>query len=831
MPPTSEFVQPALTIALVLAVVLVAPFLAERARLPGFVGIAAAGLVLGPHALALIPQDMTISFLGRLGLLYVFFAAGAEMDFDRIVREPRSATASSSLAFFLPFLAALGLGLGVLELGLLPSLLLGCVFAASPLACDPIAQRLGLSRQRAVVASVASSAIANSLALAVLAVLARATRGLEGPAAAFRLAILVALWAAASVLVIPWIATRFFKKVKSDGSIEFAFVLATGFACAFAAEAAGLEPLIGAFLGGLLLNRFIPESSALMKRLAFVGDTLFVPFFLIYVGGLCDPAALYGSLGGLAQALLIIAASVAAKWLASALARLFLGYTPHESGMLFGLSMNHAAFTLAIAFVGWDLGLFNAATLDSVLLLVAASCFMARKLGRRAAKQLAAVKGEAETARLRPPTRVLIALSNPSSIRSLVDLSILLRERGSEAPLFPVAIVAQAESSHEELVGAENLLAQAVVEGVAAAVPVFPSTRVSMNAADGLLQAAADNRAGVIVMGWNRAPRLSHSLYGSTIEQVILGSEALVIVARMVAALGAIDRSILVLPPLTERHPGFQRSIAILATFLRNTGSRLRVLTTRPNGPAARAALGDLRAHGQVKFAELESWKELGAAVRDQGHGRIALFLFCVRPGEPAWHPALEKLPQRLAEDLAEVPLFLCYLPERPEPAGAGVELVALDPAAATGSGIFERSALAGRVRPALASSAITDAIRELLRPAFEGDRKVLSRLTGLFTDIAQKQPIELKPGIVLLHAHVHEVGEALVFFGARPEGFRILALDRPAKIIVLLCAPAEQGPEEHLRALGEIARLFKDGRVAGLLGIADEDLGTKTPD
>ncbi|HET7838763.1 MAG TPA: hypothetical protein VFL04_03305, partial [Rectinemataceae bacterium] len=253
----------------------------------------------------------------------------------------------------------------------------------------------------------------------------------------------------------------------------------------------------------------------------------------------------------------------------------------------------------------------------------------------------------------------------------------------------------------------------------------------------------------------------------------------------------------------------------------RNTGSRLRVLTPAPNGAAARAALAGLKAHGQVKLAELESWKELPAAVRDQGHGRIALFLLCVRPGEPAWHPGLEKLPQRLAEDFPELPLFLCYLPVSPEAAGVPVDEGAGEKAEA---GLFEEALEAGRVRPALASPAITDAVRELLRAGFGGERSLLSRLTGLFTDIAQRQPIELKPGIVLLHAHVSEASEPLVFFGARPEGFRLLALERPARIIVLLCAPAEQGPEEHLRTLGEIARLFKDGSLAARLGVVDEE-------
>jgi mannitol/fructose-specific phosphotransferase system IIA component (Ntr-type) len=141
-------------------------------------------------------------------------------------------------------------------------------------------------------------------------------------------------------------------------------------------------------------------------------------------------------------------------------------------------------------------------------------------------------------------------------------------------------------------------------------------------------------------------------------------------------------------------------------------------------------------------------------------------------------------------------------------------------PSAPSGGDIFERALAAGRVRPKMEETSINDAIRELLRSHFDADRKALARLSAVFTDIAQKQPIELEPGVLLLHAHVDEAVEPLVFFGARPEGLRLLSLEAPARLVVLLCAPSSQTPEEHLKILGEIARLLKGGRVAERLGL-----------
>ena len=814
---TLPLTDPAGVFSVVLVIILVAPFLAERVRLPGIVGLALAGVLVGPQVLNLIAKDSAVEFLGSIGLMYVFFVAGAEIDIDQLRRERKSSLVFFAFTFGLPFAVGLGTGLSLFGMGILSALLFGCVFSSYTLVPYPIVSRLGITRQRSVVAAVSAVILTDTTTMCILAVVARASHGAADWLGWAKMLGAVLVWALLSALIIPKAAGLFFRKVKPNGTIEFVFVIALVFICAFTSRLAGLEPIIGAFVAGLLLNRFIPESGVLMNRVKFAGDALFVPFFMVYIGVLADPAAVFGSLGALGVALSMVALNIGAKWLAAGGAGLLLRYAKDERNMLFGLSVNHAAAVLAAALVGYRLGLFSQAVLNGTVFLIIASCFVGSLATQRAGKRLASSNEERQPLADRSLERVLVAISNPSSIRELLALAFLLRGKRSEEPVYPVVVVPESANTRLEIAKAENSLAQAVVQGVSAGVPVIPVTRVSVNISEGIIQAALEDRAGAIVLGWNKAPRLAHAFFGSAIEQVIRDASELVVVARITKPLNNVSQILLVLPPLVERHPGFRRGLAYLANLVSQTGAKLTVYAQKPNGAAVIAAMGSTRSRLHAQVVEVDSWKSFAQVLGPQGSMGQAFILFSARPGEAAWHPAVEKLPHRIGEDRPDIPLLLFYLPEGVE---ASAE-TASNPSAAPGGDMFERALAAGRVRPRMEETSINDAIRELLRSHFDADRKALARLTAVFTDIAQKQPIELEPGVLLLHAHVDEAKEPLVFFGARPEGLRLLSLEVPARLVVLLCAPGSQTPEEHLRILGEIARLLKGGRVAQRLGLA----------
>ena len=815
---TLPLTDPAGAFAVMLAVILAATFLAERVKLPGIAGLALVGILVGPYALDLIAENSAIEFLGSMGIMFVFFSAGAELDLARQRREPKSTPIFYAFTFGLPFALGLATGLSIFAMGMPSALILGCLFSFYALVPHALFARLGVARQRPAIAAASAVLPTDATAIGILAVVARVSQGGGDWLGWARAAGAALAWALLTVLLVPKAAELFFRKAKGDGTMEFVFVLAVAFVCAFASRLAGLEPFVGAFVAGLLLNRFIPASGIAMNRLRFAGDSLFVPFLMIYAGLLAKPGAAWGSLSAIGPLIAMTVLAVVSKWLAASGAGRVLGYGKDERRMLFGLSVNRSPAMIATAIIGFKLGLFGQPVLDGAIFLMLASGLVGTLEARRSGKRLAAARGERQGTTGRAPERVLVAISNPSSIHDLVAFAFLMRNRRSSESVYPVAIVPESADMGLGIADAEDGLAQAVVQGVSAGVPVIPATRVSMSVSEGIMQAALEDRAEAVILGWNRAPKLSQAFFGSSIDQVIRDAPELVVVARITSPPGKVSQVSLVLPPLIERHPGFGRGMAYLDNFVSQTGSRLTIYTQKPDGPAVSTAMAAHRSRLRSQIVELESWKSVGATLAPRGQGSQVFVLFSARPGEAAWHPAVEKLPHRLGEERPDIGLLLFFLP-------VGAEGPETDSALRSNraSDILERAFAEGRVMRKMSETSINDAIRELLRMHFDDDRRTLGRLSTLFTGIAQRQPIELEPGVLLLHAHVEEAEEPLLFFGARPEGLPLLSLETPARLIVLLCAPVSQSPEEHLRVLGEIARLLKDGRIAERLGLGEE--------
>jgi len=800
------------TVALVLLATLLVPIAAEKLRVPSLAALALAGALIGPFGLGLPGEGRAVGLLGEIGLLYAFLLAGAGLDFVPL----RKGRAPSALAAVLSFAIPFGSGAAAASLlfgqSLLSSVLVGAAFAARSAKPYPAAAKLGLARSRSALAAAGGASLSETLAVAALAAAGAAHAG-SPFGADWPLRLGLGLGAAALLwLLLPLLASAFFKRVRVDGSVEFVFVLATAFLCAFAAERSGLPSAVGAFFAGLLLRRFVPESSDLSAKLGFAGGAFFLPFFLVYAGMNADLPGLAAAPGALLAALATFGLLLAARALSSLLELPILRFTGEEAAFGFGLSLNQGAAALGILLAGLRLGLVDGQLFGGALLVVVAAGVVGPVAAKAAGARLALRSGSIPAGSGQEPERVMVALSNPATLQPLVDLAFLLRGPDEEEAVHPLAVAADSGDAEAELVKAENLLAKAMVLATRAGVPVKPATRLCVNVPEGILQAADEIRARILVVGWNRAPRLSSAFFGSVIDRVVQGGRELVVVARAERPLKGIAKVVLLLPPLAERHPGFGRGVAALGSLLARSGAHLAVYAQSPHGAAAKSVAARLKARGQTQVVEIESWKSAPAKLRAAASGQTAFAIFCSRPGGPAWHPAVEKLPHMLAEEFPDAPLLLFYLPD--EAAGGG-PLPAAEEEAAAPRDLFEDALKGGRVLVAMPETAVADGVRELLRRSFEGDRRLLGRLSALFTEMAQKAPIELEPGVVLLHAHVPEVEEPLLFFGARPQGFRILALEEPARVLVVLCAPEGQLPEAHLAVLGEIARLFKERSLA----------------
>jgi Kef-type K+ transport system membrane component KefB/mannitol/fructose-specific phosphotransferase system IIA component (Ntr-type) len=800
--------DPVLFFALVTAVFFVVPLLFERAGVPGLIGLIIVGAAIGPYGAGLLPRDAAMELLGTVGLLYLMFLVGLELDLKQFRRQRQHSLVFGIASFALPQLTGIAVS-RALGYGVEASILLGAMFASHTLVAYPIASRFGIVRTGAVTTVLGATLITDVLALLVLAVVIGAHAG--GVGLGFWVALCASLAGLGAVILwlVPRVARWFFRRMSGgDGAREFVFVMVVLFGCCSMARLVGIEPIIAALLTGLALNRFIPQQSALMSRIRFSGSALLIPFFLISVGMLVDVRAFGRSEAWAAIAALTLSV-LGSKAVAAKLTQRLFGYAPEDGWVMFGMSVSHAAATMAIVLVGYNVGLLDREVLNAVVVIILVTCLV----GPWAVNRWGRILALREEARPYDPGhgsgRVLIPISHPKSRDALLDLGMLLRERGSQEPLLPLMVVRDDGDAEAKVAEAERMLGAAVMRASAAAVPVTPLTRVDQNVASGISRAVAETRASTVVIGWEGGrPVPETAVFGGVLDQLLEASKGQVIVARLTRPLNAVSRVLLILPPFANRHPGFASAARTVKTLAGELAAPLRLLVIGDRTEPFEKALAGLRPDVDVEVAPPIGWRDLEGELEATMRDDDLLVLIGARHGTLPWHPRLQRLPRVLVGAGAGIPLLVLYPPEQDR---TTAEVEAAGAASGGGRGIDVFDYLAPhRIVADMARLPFDRALEQLL--ACETDLSVSTRETILsaLTRTALEDSFELKPHVALPHVRVEGVGRPMLFLAMAREGIDFPHSTEPARVIFLLVSPVES-PDDHLRALSAVARLCSD--------------------
>lgn len=373
---------------LVFAVLVGGPRLIEAAKVPGIIGLILGGFLIGPNGLDLIhASDHTVPDLGELGLLYLMFVAGVELDLGLVRAHKRSVVVFSAFTFTIPFVAGTAVGFG-LSFDAPAALLLGSLVASHTLVTYPLVKGAGLGPHQAVATAVGATVVTDTLALVVLAAVAGSETGSGGPAAiALELVVGLAVVITGCLLGLPRLGALVFRRLGDDRAVRYAFAIASFLAAAVVGEVFGIEGIVGAFFAGLGLNRLVPNGGPLMERIEFFGGAVFVPVFVVSVGFILDPSVM-AERQTLAYAGLFIVACLGGKAAAAWLTRPALGFTSGEAGVVFALTAPQAAATLAATIVGFEIGLFGTTVVNAVLVLILASLVISPLAARRFSRRV-----------------------------------------------------------------------------------------------------------------------------------------------------------------------------------------------------------------------------------------------------------------------------------------------------------------------------------------------------------------------------------------------------------------------------------------------------------
>ncbi|MCH8485377.1 MAG: cation:proton antiporter [Candidatus Cyclonatronum sp.] len=797
--------DPVLIFAIVMLIILLAPMVVQRLKIPGLVGTILAGTIVGPSVLGLLERDQTIILLGTVGLLYLMFMAGLSIDLNKFEKNRNKSLIFGLISFLIPQLAALPVGMYLLDFSLASSLLLGSIVGSHTLLAYPIANRIGITKNTGVTMAMGGTIVTDMLSLLILAIVANSLADATGFTFWLTFAVLVIGYTAAILLGLPVIGRWFFKNVRNQTNTEYVFMIALLFISAFLADLVGLAPIIGAFLAGLTLNRLVPESGTLMSRVQFVGNAYFIPFFLISVGMLVDVKVMFESWEVWAQTAAFTALVLFGKGFAAKLTQWIFKLTPEEGWTIAGLTIPQAAATLAVTLVGFEIGLFTQTSVNAVVLMILITCLIGPSLVERYGRKVALKEASQSYNPLDAPERILVPLANPQTAEALMDIAMIIRKKNSTEPLFPLTVARSSDTADSDarVAESEKMLSHSVVHAAAAEVPVLPVTRIDMNISNGIIRAVKELRISHVVIGWNGEISARQRIFGTVLDQLLEQSKQLIMVSKIDHPLNITERIFLIVPPYLDREPGFTGAMLTIKNMVNEIGAELLVVTSRNNHQTLKQLVENQEPEIEAGYIVLDEWASLLKDERIQFKDEEdLLILLSTRNGTVSWDANLERLPRIIAQNYPGVNFFTIY-PSEITNDDSQQSYVSFDnmhdiPDIHNENVNFELDDMDAH-----------QALRELMGKRFNSNPVELSEIIEkVLAQEIDNLPGEL-PGVVLTKTRSVNLQEPALFMGISPNGISYPNVEEKVKLLFVLVSPASHSTQRNIRTLGNIARML----------------------
>lgn len=654
---------------LVMIIILFAPMILERLRIPHIIGMILAGVAIGEYGFNILERDSSFELFGEVGLYYIMFLAGLEMDMEDFKKNRTRGIIFGLLSFSIRFGIGMWSCMKLLGFGLTTSILMGCMYASHTLISYPIVSKYGLSKLRSVNIAIGGTIIVDTLALIGLAIISGMYKGDTGGMFWLMMGIKVTLLTAFIIFVFPMIARKFFRNY-SDNIMQFIFVLAMVFLGAGLMQFVGMEGILGAFLTGLVLNRLIPHVSPLMNRLTFVGNAIFIPYFLIGVGMIIDVNALFAGGSALKVAAIMTAVALGSKWIGAFITQKLFGLKNNERTMVFGLSSASAAATLAAVLVGHQIvmengeRLINDDVLNGTVVMILFTCIISSLATERSARKFALgekleftgeKEGENELSE-----QILIPIANPETTENLINLALLVRDEKLGKPLVALSVVTNSSNIKGMKQVGEMNLAKAAMIAAAADVEVTPVTRYDINVATGINHAADEYHATNLVIGLHHKSNIIDSFFGSLTEGVLKGSYREILIARYMIPPTSVRKIHVAVPPQAEYEAGFVKWIEHLGRMASQLACGICFYANETTLGYIEEVVSSMPAAGLAYFLVMEEWGNFEQIKAKMHHSHLVVVVGA-RKCSITYNSSFEKLPSLLAANFSGDNLIVLY--------------------------------------------------------------------------------------------------------------------------------------------------------------------------
>ena len=646
--------DPTLTFFVVLLIILLAPIIMGKLRIPHIIGMVLAGVVVGKYGLNILVRDNSFELFGRVGLYYIMFLAALEMDMESIRKNRNRLLIFALLTFTVPLLLTYFMGIHLLNYGITASLLLGCIMASNTLVAYPIVSRYGLQRKPSVTLSVGSSIISLIFSLIMLAAIVASNKG-EGSIGFWLFFVSkFVIYCAAAIFLLPRL-TRWFLRRYSDAVMQFIFVLASLFLCAALSAAIGLEGIFGAFLSGLILNRYIPSVSPLKNRLEFIGNAVFIPYFLIGVGMLINVRLLFTG-GGILWAVICITLFGTLGKAIAAYAACFGFRMPISSGhMMFGMTSAHAAGAIAMVMVGMNLlgedgaPLVSAQMLNAVIVMILFTCIISSVITEQSAQRIILRDKElpVEAHRKTNDQRILVPVKYPEYAERLMNMAILMLNRKQTRGLVALNVVYDGEHMHRNMEQGNRLLEQMTQYCAGSDIQIQTQTRIAANIANGIKHAFKEFQATEILIGMHTHKEVSTKFWGEFHQSLFNGLNQQITMARLAQPLNTIRRIQVAVPSRAEFEPGFYRWLERLSRIAGNLECRIQFHGRTETLSLVNEYIKNRHPQVRADYSNMDHWNELPKLANDVADDHLFVIV-TARKGTVSYKNALEYLPDEV---------------------------------------------------------------------------------------------------------------------------------------------------------------------------------------
>lgn len=660
---------------LVLLIILFAPILLTKLRIPHIIGMILAGLAIGEHGFNILVRDSSFELFGKVGVYYIMFLAGLEMNMADFKKNRGKAVALGLLAFIIPISIGMVTNVLLLKYSLITSILLASMYASHTLVAYPIVIRYGISRQRSVSIAVGGTAVTDTLTLLVLAVISGVFKGEAGGLFWLWLVVRFVVLAMLIMYFLPRVGRWFFRRY-DDNVMQYIFVLAMVFLGAGLMELIGMEGILGAFLVGLVLNRLIPHVSPLMSHLEFVGNALFIPYFLIGVGMLIDVKVIFGEGDALKVAGVMIVVALGGKWIASWLTQKIYRMSVLERELMFGLSNAQAAATLAAVLVGYNIilpdgsRLLNEDVLNGTVLLILVTCIVSSFTTERAARKMAMGEAHPEEDRSREPEKILIPVANPNTIEYLMNLSLVIRDPKQKDNLLALNVINDHSGTEALEQQGKRYLERAAKITASAGVELKCISRYDLNIAAGIIHTAKEHGATDVIIGLHWKVNIVDSFFGMLTENLLKGLHREVMVARFLIPINTLRRIIVAVPPKAEYEAGFQKWVDHFCRMGTTLGCRVHFFANEQTGNLLQALVKKKHSNTLTEFSRLDEWEDLLLLTGQVNYDHL-LVVISARRGSISYDSSFEKLPSQLGRYFTNNSLIVLYPDQLGDPQDA----------------------------------------------------------------------------------------------------------------------------------------------------------------